>query len=380
MPQVYHTIIIGAGIAGLNAARFLRDDAIILDKKREIGLPIQCGEGISIHALEREQIELDPKWIRTYIHQIKRIMPNGKYIGERHEEPYALVLDRSVFEKELSRQVKWEIRLNTDVIKIDKAKAAWVVQTASGDRFHSKHLIGADGPGSLTASQVFNARHVLIPAMNYSVKFERPMPVDELQMYIGQNIAPSGYAWFFPVSGHSANVGVLIKRKGKIKDYFQLFINTVLKPLFGDYKLLENKSGTLTVNGFKPPFTKDGAFLVGDAGAFTDPIFEGGMNMALLTGRLCAQSINNSLPDRYEQDINDLPFTGKDLVNAQKIFFGLGDEILNELGDVINGAGTSFLATKEGRKAFMGKPGLVKNQSAIAEFARVWGVAKPYLW
>ena len=380
MPKPYHTIIIGAGIAGLNAGRHLKETTLILDKKKEIGLPVQCGEGISIQALNREHIEPDPKWIRAYIHQIKRIMPNGKYIGEWHEDPYALVLDREGFEKELARRVRWEIRLDTQVTKIKKENEVWLVQTASGDQLRSTHLIGADGPGSLVADQVFKTRHLLVPAMNYSVAFEGPLPADELQMYIGENIAPMGYGWFFPISNHRANVGLLIKHKGKIKYYFQSFINSILKPLFGNFTLLENKSGPLPVNGFTPPFTDNKAFLIGDAGAFTDPIFEGGMNMALLTGRLCADSINKNDPDRYEKDINTLPFSGEDLVKAQKIFFGMGDEVLNDLGEVIDGAGTSFLSTKEGQKAFMSKPNLVKNRAAIAEFARIWGVAKPYLW
>ena len=380
MKQTYHTIIIGAGIAGLNAGRFLIQDSLILDKKKEIGLPVQCGEGISIQALERENIAPDSQWIRTRIHQIKRIMPNGKYIGERHDDAYALVLNRAAFEKQLAEQVKWDIRLNSEVTKINKEKDLWQVQTASGERYFAFHLIGADGPGSIVAGKIFHTRHQLIPAINFTVTFKNLLPDDELQMYLGQHIAPLGYGWLFPVSRNQANVGLLIKRKGKIKDYYDRFLNTVLKPLYGDFTLVENKSGTLPINGFKPPFLKEKAYLAGDAGAFTDPIFEGGMNMALLTGHLCATSINEENPDLYEQEINALPFSGKDLAAAQKIFFGLGDDTLNDLGDVIDGAGTSFLSTPEGQKAFLSKPNLVKNQAAIAQFAKTWQLAKPYLW
>jgi digeranylgeranylglycerophospholipid reductase len=380
MSRLFHTIVIGAGIAGLNAGRFLEDEALILDKKKEIGLPVQCGEGISIHALERENLDLNPHWIRSYIHRIKRIMPNGKYIGERHDNPYALVLDRRGFEKHLASLVPWEIRLNAGVVDVYRENGLWAVETDTGDVYRSSFLVGADGPASLVASRVFHLRHSLIPAMNYTVDFEKPLPTDELQMYIGNHIAPSGYGWCFPLSDHEANVGILINRKGGIRDYFNGFINTVLKPLYGELNLQQNKSGTLPVNGFKPPCTLDRAFLIGDAGAFTDPIFEGGMNMALLTGRLCARSINMGDPDRYQREINALPFTGEELVNARKTFFSLGDETLNDLGDVIDGAGTSYLGTAEGRKAFAGRPNLVKNQVAIAQFAKTWQVAKDYLW
>ena len=45
MKQGYKTIIVGAGPAGLIAGRYLRD-ALILEKKKELGRPVQCGEGI----------------------------------------------------------------------------------------------------------------------------------------------------------------------------------------------------------------------------------------------------------------------------------------------------------------------------------------------
>jgi len=380
MAQAYQTIVIGAGSSGLNAARFLKDKTLVLDKKSEIGIPIQCGEGISIHALNRERIDLQTHWISRYITHIKRIMPNGKYIGERQKDPYAVVLNKSDFEKYLADLVKWEIRLNTRVVELKREGRLWVIQTQKGDRLYTKHVIGADGPNSLVARQVFKTKHHLIPAINYSANFEKPIPNDELHMYFGNRIAPSGYGWFFPLSKKSANVGMLIKHKGRVKDYFNHFIETTLKPLFGNFQLAENKSGVLPVDGFAESITKKQAFLVGDAGAFTDPIFGGGINMALLTGRLSAESINADNPKYYQIKINELPFTRQDLRESRKIFYSLDDTTLNELGDIFNGRSTSFLNTKDGQKAFQSKPNLVKHQPAIAQFVKTWQSAKPYIW
>jgi len=46
MSNVFKTIIIGAGPAGLTAGTYLKD-ALILEKEKEIGIPVQCTEGIS---------------------------------------------------------------------------------------------------------------------------------------------------------------------------------------------------------------------------------------------------------------------------------------------------------------------------------------------
>lgn len=380
MPQTYHTIIIGSGVAGINAARHLKSKTLVLDKKAEIGLPVQCGEGVSLLALEREKIELQARWIVNRITHIKRIMPNRKFIGEQHNAPYAFVLNKGDFEKYLARLVPWEIKLHSRVVSVKKDNRLWVVKTDKDDQFYANHIIGADGPHSLVADQAFNIQHRIVPAINYAVNFKKPVQKNELHMYFGNQIAPSGYGWVFPLSDASANVGILIKHKGRIKDYFFRFLDTVLKPLYGEYELMENKSGVLPVSGFPECVTKNGAFLVGDAGSFTDPIFKGGINMALLTGRLAAESINKDIPANYQKSFNALPFSAKDLVDAQKRFYELDDTTLNELGDVIDGKSTSFLMTEEGQKMFQSKTSLVKHQSDIFSFAKIWQLAKPYIW
>ncbi len=380
MVKSYQTIVVGAGPAGLNAARFLQEKSLVLEKKQKIGLPVQCGEGISTHALDREGIAVNAEWIAGYIRHIKRIMPNGKYIGDRHIEPYAVVLRRNAFETHLADQIPWEIRLNTRVVAVEKESGQFLIQTEGGERFCSHYLIAADGPNSRVARQFFGITPCLVPAVNYGAVFEKPIPEDELHLYFGHAIAPFGYGWVFPTSTHSANVGLLIKHKGRVKDYFHAFMNTIVKPIFGNFVLTENKSGALPISGFYTDVQKENAFLTGDAGAFADPIFEGGINMALLTGRLAAQSINNGNPMEYQGQIDQLPFTGQDLSNAQKLFYGLDDETLNDLGDVLHANGTSYLATKEGQAAFASKSNLVRNQSAIATFARIWQSAKPYIW
>jgi len=307
-------------------------------------------------------------------------MPNGKYIGERHDHPYAVVLKRDKFEQYLAGLVPWEILMNTRVTDIRKSKDGFVVETQSGDRFQAPNLIGSDGPNSLVGRSFFHYTPAMAPGVNHAVSFSNPIPDDELRMYFGNQIAPSGYGWFFPLSDTSANVGLLIKGKGNINHLYDNFLASVIKPVFGEFELGENKSGVLPTNGFYPTVSRGNAFLVGDAGAFTDPIFEGGINMALLTGRLAAGSINRGDPGYYQRCIDDLPITGKDLTDAQRIFYGLTDDVLNSLGDVIDGHGTSHLNTKEGQKAFMARPELIKCQSEITTFARTWALAKPYIW
>ena len=380
MPKVYRAIVIGAGPAGLNAARFLQDDCLVIDKKKELGLPVQCGEGISLHALERENLEIQSDWIAANITQIKRIMPNGMHWGNKRDEPYAFVLYRDKFEKYLAGLVSCEICLDTRVAKLQRENTVWKLTTSQNKIYWADYIIGADGPLSMVARSVYGYKYRLIPGINYEVHFKQPVLMEELRMYFGNDTAPKGYGWIFPCSKYSANVGLLIKTEDKVRKYYDNFLARIVEPLYGDFSLGRQKSGALPISGFPKIVAKENTLLVGDAGAFTDPLFSGGMSLALLTGRLAAESINNGNVRQYQAEIDNLPFTGQELVKAQEIFYGFDDDTLSQLGEVLHDRSTSYINTEEGQRAFMSKSMIKMHLGNIAEFAKTWQAAKAFLW
>jgi digeranylgeranylglycerophospholipid reductase len=383
MKKIYNTIIIGAGLAGLNAARFLSEDTLILDRKKEIGLPIRCAEGISLYALQRENIEVQNNWISTETRQVKRIMPNGTVLGEKQEIPYAFVIKKDKFEKHLASLVNSEIIFEEKAIDFKQKNNIWEVKTAQGNSYFCKYIVGADGPSSVVARKIFNIVPEVIGGICYEVTLQNNIPTDELQMHIGSNIIPQGYAWVFPLSPHSANIGILTKEKSlqsKLAKYFDQFLKNSIQTNYGEFILKQNKSGAIPSGSFFDVITINNAFLAGDAGGFTDPIFEGGMNMALLTGRLAAESINKDNPALYSSAINSFPFTAKELLEAQQIFYNFDEKTLNELGNLLDNKSTSFLKTKEGMQEFSTKKVLIENKDKLFRFFEIWEKAKKFLW
>ena len=69
MKNEYDIIVVGAGPAGSMAARFAAEQGVsvlMLEKDRDVGYPVRCGEAISKAGVE-EFIQSDDKWIAAKI-------------------------------------------------------------------------------------------------------------------------------------------------------------------------------------------------------------------------------------------------------------------------------------------------------------------------
>jgi len=377
--KVYKTIIIGAGPAGLIAGQYL-EDALILEKKKEIGKPVQCGEGISIKALEFQNIKPNPFWVCCKIHKIERIMPNGKAIGRWHDEPIGYIIDREKFEKSLAKKVKCEIKLNNEVIDIKPAGAYWEIITKNGDKFKSVYLVGADGPLSVVRRKVFpeNQQKIeFIPAIEYLVEVEKELDTKIMKIYLDNEKYVQGYAWIFPKSEKTANIGV--DGKGNLSEKFQRFLIEVVRKNYGNYRLLENKSGMIASRNRKIKLFKNGSILVGDAAGLADPVFHGGLGQAIVSGKIAAQCILKNNADFYEERMKSMSFIDSKSIRANKLFYSFKNKALNELGNILEGEGFSYLKTFSGITRILSKPALLINLNKLLVFFFVWQKNKDYI-
>lgn len=382
----YQTIIIGAGPAGLMAGKHL-ENSLILDKKREIGEPVQCGEGISRKSLIKQGlikqgIKLDPAWLSCPVYTALRIMPNGQSFGRRYQEPLGYIIDRVAFEKSLAKESQAEIKLNCQVVKIERLEDVWQIKTKDGQTFKSKYLIGADGVNSIVRKKVFpeNERKTeLIPAIEYLVELEKQIDTERLAMYFDNQKYSQGYAWFFPKSKQTANIG-LCGKNIRLAEKFEELLATTIKKTYGSYRLLKNKSGLIPLTQKGGSFFKNNAFLVGDAAGLVDPLFKGGIGQALQSGKIAADSILENEAGCYEAKLKEIFLINEKILKASNLFYSFDNQVLNELAEVLEGKGTSYLKTFSGFKDLLLKPNLRKNIRQLFLFFRIWWKNRDYLW
>ena len=105
---MYDVIVVGAGPAGSSAAYELAQRGLkilLLDKKKFIGQPKQCAEGINHPILEELKLKLKPEWISNKIDSV--VISNCDYfIKGQGRRTQGYVLDRKKFDSGSAKSSK----------------------------------------------------------------------------------------------------------------------------------------------------------------------------------------------------------------------------------------------------------------------------------
>jgi digeranylgeranylglycerophospholipid reductase len=161
--------------------------------------------------------------------------------------------------------------------------------------------------------------------------------------YLGNEVAPEGYAWVFPKGKRTANVGVGISSRrsrdgNRARDYLDRFV----ADHFPNGKTIEYIVGGVSVCRPLSSTVSDGLMIVGDAARVSDPITGGGIYNAMHTGRLAAGIASEAIATGdctqqallpYDQAWRHSKF-GKNLERNYRIkeyFITLSDDKLNAI-------------------------------------------------
>ncbi len=376
----YDIIVVGAGPAGSTTAKAAAEygkSVLMIDKRRELGVPVQCGEALSEKVLGELDIEPDSRWAINKIDKTRLVSPSGESVvmEQKKTDKIGYILDRKVFDKDLAvRAVKEgaDISINTFVnglIKRDgKVKGVTIRSSGENEEIRSDIVIAADGVMSRVARWAGFDTSLGAEDIESGSQFKMVnvdiQDVHTMEFYFGNDIAPGGYIWIFPKGEDIVNVGVGVMpaRAGRNSiEYLEDFVSE--NPKLKGGRIVEINVGGVPISGPLERTYDEGILVVGDAARQVNPLTGGGISYSMwagdIAGKVAAESVSEGDVSRgrlkeYEDAWRDK--IGDDLKKygkGKEVLLDLSDSELDDLADALQGVNFERISLTEMLKVVM---------------------------
>ena len=310
----YDVVIVGSGPAGSVTARFAAEagaKVLVIERRREVGVPVLCGEGIS-RKIDKWHMLEGTRWIAGRMDGARIYSPDRTCVtlsAERAGNETGYVVYRDIFDQELARlamKAGAKFMMNTKATGLikDEEKIKGVKAKHFDDDFEIKAdiVVGADGVES-KVGQWAGIDTTLKPKDLETCCQYTLSNIDckdaYCEFYLGREIAPGGYVWVFPKGKDVANVGIGIlaslSESGLAKKLLDRFIEK--DPRLKNAEPLRFLAGAVPVSN--PVETvRDNFILIGDAARHVDPITGGGLTHCLEGGKIAGETIGRAIKEQ----------------------------------------------------------------------------------
>lgn len=322
--MVYDAVIVGASIAGLYTGMKLAQAGwkiCIIDRKKEIGIPIRCGEAAGNRIELSRFVKIDESWIASDLKGLKFHL-NEKDPVAIDMKDVGVILHRDRFEKMLAQKAMEsgaDILLNTSVMSLIRNRHFYNGITCdNGKEITGKFIIGADGCESKVGRWAGITDSVPLkdafPAIQYRLT-SNYCNDKYLHFFIGSLTIPNGYIWVFPKSDKVITVGAGLygcnSNSPKLKELLDAFIERNIPSAESNDFI----TGCVPSSLCPKKLVKDSVIVIGDAARQVNPLSAGGIMNTLEAADLAVKSLLINNTKNYSRKWNQLQ--GR----QQKIFY-----------------------------------------------------------
>jgi len=301
---MYDAIVVGLGPAGSTACRELAKAglSVLGVDKEKFPRYKSCGGCISTKIERILDFDISAA-IEERVSGATYTYKSGRTMDILSDRPVGYNVMRDTFDNLLlskAREAGAEIIEGVRVVRAVDNGGSVGVSLADGRSFGAKVLVGADGSSGFLGRELFglNPKEAAV-----SITAEVPLPRSARdysgKLFIDFGGVPYGYGWIFPKENF-LSVGIAgdaIKVGGRIKDYFNEFVNSheALRGLD-----LTNRAGwtvPIYYDGASPS-VRGRVLLTGDTGHLVDPFLGEGIYYAIRTAKSAASVIIDSIGGR----------------------------------------------------------------------------------
>ncbi|WP_158859317.1 geranylgeranyl reductase family protein [Lunatibacter salilacus] len=318
----FDVVVVGAGPSGAMAAyeAAAGNLSVCILEKKVLPRYKTCGGGLVYRGKRKLPFEISEAVSKTYNDLAVYFDHSPISFTTSRDKPIISMVMRDTFDHLLVNKAKERgvvVMEDSCVLEIE-SKGEILLKTSNGN-ISTRFLIAADGAYSPTA-KLFGWKETrkLIPALEYEIIVsEADFNRLSNEVRFDVDAIPYGYGWCFPKENHlSVGVGCFKHNNISLKEYYRKYLKTL-----GINEILREEA-----HGFQIPisprtdgFYRNGAFLIGDAAGFADPLTAEGISNAIYSGQMAGRAIAQHPQDPYKAGGQYEQLLNEDLLHELKI-------------------------------------------------------------